>query len=111
MIPQRMEDNLCILSPEGTVAPDDLQSQVQGLLADGQHYIALDLTTVTYIDSAGLGVLVGVHKQCETRGAVFCLYGLQSYVKRLVEVIRLNKVLRIFDTEADCLESLESIQL
>jgi len=46
----------------------DLRLQLTAALAAGGGSIVLDLSEVEFIDSSGLGVLVGVHREAERRG-------------------------------------------
>jgi anti-anti-sigma factor len=107
MIPQRAVENVTIFEPQQTLQTDVLQQQVIGALnSDARPNIAINLAHISYIDSSGLGALVSLHKQCEARHCTFALYGLQAYVQRLVEVIRLNRVLKIYDDEPATLDAL-----
>ncbi|HJV46047.1 MAG TPA: STAS domain-containing protein [Bacillota bacterium] len=52
----------------------------------------LDLTSVSYIDSSGLGVLVAIQKRALQNGGGVQIKGLQGHVKELFELTRLTKV-------------------
>ena len=107
MIPQRAVENVTIFEPQQTLQTDVLQQQVIGALnSEARPNIAINLSNISYIDSSGLGTLVSLHKQCEARQCTFALFGLQAYVQRLVEVIRLNRVLKIYNDEPAALEAL-----
>jgi anti-anti-sigma factor len=104
MIPQRTVNNIAIFEPQQSLQPEALQQQVLAVLSsDTRPNVVINLTTVSYIDSSGLGLLVSLHKHCEARQCQFALFGLQAYVQRLVEVIRLNRVLKIYEDEASTL--------
>jgi anti-sigma B factor antagonist len=107
MIPQRAIENVTIFEPQQTLQTDVLQQQVLGALnSEARPNIALNLSHISYIDSSGLGTLVSLHKQCEAKQCTFALFGLQAYVQRLVEVIRLNRVLNIYDDESAAMAAL-----
>jgi anti-sigma B factor antagonist len=63
-------------------------------LAGDSPNLVMDLTGVEFVDSAGVGVLVGLFKHARTRGgrARFC--GLTAGVRATLELIQLD---RIFD--------------
>ena len=62
--------------------------------------IVIDLSDVTYIDSAGLAALIQAMQKVETYGGKFLLAGLQETVRSIFEISRLDQVFRIFpDTD------------
>ena len=42
----------------------DFSSAVTGLIAAGRHEILIDLTPVTYVDSATIGCLMDLYRHC-----------------------------------------------
>jgi len=54
-----------VLGEEGTA----LREKVKSLLGAGKKRIVLDMSNVTYIDSAGLGILVAAHVSAKKQGA------------------------------------------
>jgi anti-sigma B factor antagonist len=107
MITQRTVNNVAIFEPQQALQGESLQQQVLAALgSDNRPNVAINLSTVSYIDSSGLGLLVSLHKHCEARQCQFALFGLQAYVQRLVEVIRLNRVLKIYEDETTTLAAL-----
>jgi anti-sigma B factor antagonist len=63
--------------------------------------VVIDLSDVTYIDSAGLAALIQAMQTVEAYGGKFLLAGLQETVRSIFEISRLDQVFQIFpDTEA-----------
>jgi anti-sigma B factor antagonist len=63
--------------------------------------MVIDLSEVTYIDSAGLAALIQAMQKVEAYGGKFLLAGLQETVRSIFEISRLDQVFQIFpDTEA-----------
>ena len=58
--------------------------------------IVIDLSRVTYIDSAGIAVLILSMQQVEAYGGKFFLSGLQETLRLIFETSRLERVFRIF---------------
>ena len=58
--------------------------------------IVIDLSRVTYIDSAGIAVLILAMQQVEAYGGKFFLSGLQETLRSIFETSRLERVFRIF---------------
>lgn len=62
--------------------------------------MVVDLSKVTYIDSAGLAALIQAMQKVEGYGGKFCLAGLQETVRSIFEISRLDQVFQIFpDTD------------
>ena len=76
-----------------------VKSEALRLLGDAPDVI-LDLTGVDFLDSAGVGVLVGLFKHARLRGgrARFC--GLTPGVRSVLEIIRLDRIFEIYDDVA-----------
>ena len=58
--------------------------------------IVIDLSRATYIDSAGIAVLILAMQQVEAYGGKFFLSGLQETLRSIFETSRLERVFRIF---------------
>jgi anti-anti-sigma factor len=62
--------------------------------------MVIDLSEVTYIDSAGLAALIQAMQKVEAYGGKFLLAGLQETVRSIFEISRLDQVFQIFpDTD------------
>jgi anti-sigma B factor antagonist len=58
--------------------------------------LVVDLSDVSYIDSAGLAVLIEGMQKVEGYGGKFMLAGLQETVRSIFEISRLDQVFQIF---------------
>lgn len=58
--------------------------------------LVVDLSDVSYIDSAGLAALIGAMQKVEGYGGKFMLAGLQETVRSIFEISRLDQVFQIF---------------
>src|SRR5216110_1278751 len=58
--------------------------------------LVVDLSDVSYIDSAGLAALIGAMQRVEGYGGKFALAGLQETVRSIFEISRLDQVFQIF---------------
>jgi len=61
----------------------------------GAETIKIDVQRLTYIDSAGLGVLVSVHKRLESNGGGLVIGGPTARVMRVLAVSGLTRYLII----------------
>jgi anti-sigma B factor antagonist len=58
--------------------------------------LVVDLSRVTYIDSAGLATFIQAMQKVEAYGGKFSLAGLQETVRSIFEISRLDQVFQIF---------------
>lgn len=65
--------------------------------ASGAARVLLDLNDVTFIDSTGLGAIVGAHRRFTQRGGTLELVCGPSPVHRLLTITRLDQVFRVHE--------------
>jgi anti-sigma B factor antagonist len=85
-----------------------LQERVRELLDSGHKNIVLDLGGVTYLDSSGLGQLVGIYATGVSRGSEIRLLNLNERVSDLMQITKLCTVFAIYTDEATAVKSFES---
>jgi len=75
-----------------------LRERLLQIVEKGTHSVDVNMSRLDFIDSAGLGVLIGIHKRLMERGGHMTLTGLRGSVKELFTLTRLDKV---FDIQND----------
>jgi anti-sigma B factor antagonist len=75
-----------------------LRERLVSLIADGAHRVVVDLEDVDFIDSTGLGVLVGGLKRLRSHDGDLLLVCTQSRILKVFEITGLTKVFSIHDT-------------
>lgn len=104
----RVTGDWAILDVEGEVdvftAPK-LREQIIGLLTAGKDRIVVDLSKVGFMDSTGLGVLVGGLKRVKERDGILSLAGAQGTVLRVLNVTGLNSVFPLHKTVEEATSS------
>ncbi|HEX3354964.1 MAG: STAS domain-containing protein [Terriglobales bacterium] len=65
--------------------------------------MVLDLSGVTYIDSGGLGMIVGVFSSARAAGADIKLTGLGQRLRDVLQITKLATVFEVFDNEQEAL--------
>jgi anti-sigma B factor antagonist len=76
-------------------------ASLNAMIAKKPERLVVDLSDVTYIDSAGLAALIQAMQKVEGYGGKFLLAGLQETVRSIFEISRLDQVFQIFpDTDA-----------
>jgi anti-sigma B factor antagonist len=79
---------------------------VKTLLDAGQRKFLLDLSACNYIDSSGLGMLATTYTSVRKQGGDLQLVNLSWRVRHLLEVTRISTIIRINDTAAEAVQSL-----
>lgn len=85
-----------------------LKDKVRSLLQQGHKHMLLDLSSVSFVDSAGLGELVQAYVTTKNRGGALKLL---HVTRRLQDLLVVTKLLTVFDTfenEAEALASFGS---
>jgi anti-anti-sigma factor len=62
----------------------DFASTVTGLVQQGQRKVLIDLTPVTYLDSATIGCLMDLYRQISASGGQVKLSGVQRRVETML---------------------------
>ena len=73
----------------------EFKDQVRAIIDDGQHDIILDLSRVDFIDSSGLGAIVGVLKYLGQRGTL-TVAGVTASVESMFKLTRMDRVFRLY---------------
>jgi anti-sigma B factor antagonist len=82
-----------------------LRDAVKQLVADGKKKIVLDMSNVSYIDSAGLGILVASYVSAKTQGASIRLSSLGNKFREIMQITRLFTIFDIYDSTAAAIDS------
>jgi anti-anti-sigma factor len=85
---------------------DTLADAVAGAFADGATKVLVDFGQVTFIDSTGLGVLVKSHRNAVAAGSVFAVVHPTPQTRKLIRVLGLDQLLRVYDTREEALADL-----
>ncbi len=104
----RVVDGVSIVDCRGRLLFGDeaasLRDTVKNLLAENKM-IVINLAETTYIDSGGLGTLVGLYSSAQNSGGTVKLAKLQQRVIDLLQVTKLLTVFDVLETEQKAVES------
>jgi len=68
--------------------------------------VILDFTGVPFIDSAGLGALVGAYVATQKVQRKMVVAGMGSQVKTLIEMTKVSQLIQSYDTVSEAEEAL-----
>ena len=83
----------------------DFSSAVSALVADGQREILIDLTPVTYVDSATIGCLMDLYRQVHAAGGRLKLCGVQKRVETMLTLTGAQNFIEIHADEPTAVTS------
>jgi anti-sigma B factor antagonist len=72
-----------------------LRSAITKAMQAGASHLTLNLDSVTYIDSSGLGTLIGAHKRLASSGGTMTVRCSQPRILRLFSITGLDRVLTV----------------
>lgn len=90
-----------VLSPEGKfnlVAAPPLKSRIDDLVAAGKTRLVVDLHAVDFIDSSGLGALIGGLKSARQQGGDLRIVGAGDQVRAVLKLTNLDRILAPYAT-------------
>jgi anti-sigma B factor antagonist len=100
---------VCILDLSGRItlgeAAGMLRDTIKDLLAKDCKNLLLNLADVSYIDSSGLGELVGAFATVSNRGGRLKLLNMQKRVNELMQITKLYSVFESFTDESAAVRS------
>jgi anti-sigma B factor antagonist len=105
----RRVGDVAIVDLNGKVTLGDstgiLRDELKSLMAQGNKNIVLNMADVTYVDSAGLGELVGAYTTATNQGGSLKLLNLQGKMKDLMQITKLYTIFQSFDDEQAAVSS------
>ena len=83
----------------------DFSSAVSGLVASGKRDILIDLSSVTYVDSATIGCLMDLYRQVHNAGGQLKLSGVQKRVETMLTMTGAQNFIEIHADEPSAVKS------
>lgn len=75
---------------------------------NGVNQIVFEMAETLYCDSTGLSAILVANRLCKDTNGTFVLCGLQSSVRKMVEIAQLDRVLSIESSVEDALSHMNS---
>jgi len=83
-----------------------LKETILRLIDDGEYHIIIDMEKVPYIDSAGLGVLVGARRRVGEHDGSISIVNPYPSVYKVLEITRLTKIFEVYQDKEGALTAL-----
>jgi anti-sigma B factor antagonist len=110
----RKYGNISILDLQGdvdTYTCGKLSSAFLDLLERGEAHVVVNMAEVGYIDSSGLGTLVGGLRRTRERNGTLAILQASPHILKVFNITGLSKVFQVFSDEVDAVRSLNDGQL
>ena len=83
----------------------EFSNTVTSLIGGGERKVLLDLSQVTYVDSATIGCFMDLYRQAAAAGAALKLSGVQKRVETMLSMTGAQNFLEIHPDEPTALKS------
>src|SRR3972149_356904 len=106
---QPEREDIVEVAPKGDLDMASVsQMKLQDYINAGRIKLVLDLESIEYIDSAGLGEIVRAMKRAREAGGDLRLCGVHGQVGKIIEITGLNKAIAVYSTREEAVASWSS---
>ncbi len=106
----REVDGVTVINCQGRIVfgeeSSHLRDYLKQVLASSRKLI-LNFSGVSYIDSGGLGTLVGVYSSARSAGADIKLTGLGQRLRDVLQITKLVTVFEVYDNEQQAIAAFQ----
>lgn len=108
----QFDSDVCIIRLKGRFATGldsaYLREKTEELKKGGYSKVLADFAQVSYIDSTGIGFLIGIYSSVmKSPNGMFALAGANHRVMEVLTLCKLNSIFPIFPDEGSALEALK----
>ena len=104
---KQLDSGVAVVTITGRLAmgaeTERLDAAVKSLLQKDQKKFVLDITTLDYVDSSGIGMLVSCLTNVKKAGGELKLAGASPRIRRIFAMTGVDTVMPMFDTLADAM--------
>jgi len=87
--------DVAVLCLEGRIVNGETSALREAVASQHANAVVLDFSRVSAIDASGLGLMLELRNQAESRGSRFKLMNVSRFVRRVFEVTRLDTVFEV----------------
>ncbi len=111
-IDRSQQENMVVLAINGPIIVGESARQftefLDGLLEENSQGVIIDLTNINYVDSTGLGELVGYMQIFNERGRHLALLNPHARIMSLLKLTSLDKEFKIFFDLSEAVSTLSA---
>ncbi|MFG2006375.1 STAS domain-containing protein [Spirillospora sp. NPDC048911] len=112
-VEHRVERDLTVVKINGEIdvfTSPRLREMLLDIIETGGLHLVVDLGDVTFLDSTGLGVLVGIYHRLRARDGSMSFMGVNDRVRRVFHVTQLTKIFVLHHSLDDAVAAHEAAQ-
>ena len=105
-IGEKQVNSYYVVTLEGRIdatTSEDLETHALMAIENGNEMLIIDLTSVSFISSCGLRVLLTLKKNAESRGGFLKLCGVSTVLNDIFEICGFSKTFNILHSLPDAL--------
>lgn len=102
----RKHDDIAIVDMKGDVtsfADESLNSVVNTAFSEGFQKMIFNFTDVSYINSSGIAIFIGIVTGLGNKAVVFKVYGLTPHFKKIFRMIGLTQYVKVVNSEDEAI--------
>lgn len=108
---EQQDDGRHVIAVSGEIdlytAPD-LKALLTQVIEDGASGLVIDLSGTTFLDSTGLGVLIGGLKRLRSRDGALAVVNVDDSIARTFEITGLDQIFTIRGSRDEALAALDA---
>lgn len=86
---------------------EEVRSKIDDRLdRDEVEMLIMDFTNVTFMDSSGIGVVIGRYKKLSLKKGEVCITNVNNSVKRVFDLSGMFKIIKLYDNVEQALKSI-----
>ena len=108
-VTMRTREAVGIVDLKGEVtsfADEAINSLIHASVSEGIRKFVLNFTDVSYINSSGIAILIGIVTSPTHKDLTFRVYGLTPHFKKIFRMIGLTQYVNVLGTEEEALATL-----
>jgi anti-sigma B factor antagonist len=114
-VKEKVSEGIAVLSISGKMmgGPDQavLHDRVRDLISDNIHWVVMDLGKVEWLNSSGLGLLMGCLASCRGAGGDMVVARADRRVNSIFMLTQVIKVFETYETNEEALAALKEKQI
>lgn len=107
IVEKKHHDNFTVLYVEGLIklgeSAEFFSSALENVLRNDSGNVIIDFTKIDYIDSTGIGELVGYLGKFSTQNRKLILVNPSERIQKLLKLAKLDAVFKIYGTEEEAI--------
>lgn len=109
-VERRVIDEIGIMDIQGEVTSFSekiLQDAYEKFTVEGLKKIALNFAGVSYINSAGMAIIISILTQSRKKKQALRAWGLSEHFQKIFDMVGITKYMKHYDSEAETLKAFE----